>query len=447
MRSPDPEIGNRVHSPEGSFPIGSLPERIPSLHTPDLPPPPLALLCTRAEEAIGAAAWASRTGTDIVILPEHRLTPHVRSLLLESGYALVHLGTGASELPATARDARPGQVGILTSGTTGPPKLVAHSWDTLRTLRTDRGSRLRWLLVYESGTYAWFQVVTMALFLDGQDLVVPASADPEEVLLFGTATGADAISSTPTFWRILLFREPPERIARLPLRQITLGGERVDQALLDRLRALFPAARLTHIYASSEVGASIVVSDGREGFPKAWLESEGGPEPAASREQGAPTTPRTGEPSPARPRLLVREDRLLVASPYAALGAAGFVDTGDLVEFRGDRVVVVGRAGETIINVGGLKVSAVEVEQALLEHEQVAWCRVYPRTAPLVGQIVAADVVLRIPEAGEDARQAERALSAHLHGRVREAAIPRLWKFLEAIPVTEALKSPVGGTS
>jgi len=38
------------------------------------------------------------------------------------------------------------------------------------------------------------------------------------------------------------------------LRQITLGGEIADQAVLDALARRFPGARITHVYASTEAG-------------------------------------------------------------------------------------------------------------------------------------------------------------------------------------------------
>ena len=50
--------------------------------------------------------------------------------------------------------------------------------------------------------------------------------------------------------------------------------------------------------------------------------------------------------------------------------ADGFVDTGDLVERRGDRYLFVGRRGG-IINVGGMKVNPEEVEAALNSHRDV----------------------------------------------------------------------------
>jgi len=48
----------------------------------------------------------------------------------------------------------------------------------------------------------------------------------------------------------------------------------------------------------------------------------------------------------------------------------GFVDTGDIIDRRGDRLYFVGRRGG-VINVGGLKVHPEEVEAALNAHAAV----------------------------------------------------------------------------
>src|SRR4029077_2918568 len=89
---------------------------------------------------------------------------------------------------------------------------------------------------------------------------------------FGAAErhGVTHISGTPTFWRSFLLVAPPASLSEL--RQITMGGEAVDQPTLDRLRAAFPNAHITHIYASTEAGVVFSVHDGEEGSPAEWLE-------------------------------------------------------------------------------------------------------------------------------------------------------------------------------
>ena len=69
----------------------------------------------------------------------------------------------------------------------------------------------------------------------------------------------------------------------------------------------------------------------------------------------------------------------------------GFVDTGDMVELRGDRYYFVGRRGG-IINIGGLKVHPEEIEAVINRHAEVRMSRARSRSSPITGGIVVADV-------------------------------------------------------
>ena len=72
----------------------------------------------------------------------------------------------------------------------------------------------------------------------------------------------------------------------------------------------------------------------------------------------------------------------------------GFVDTGDMVELRGDRYLFAGRRGG-IINIGGLKVHPEEVEAVINRHPQVRMSLVRSKRSPITGSVVIADVVLK----------------------------------------------------
>ena len=81
------------------------------------------------------------------------------------------------------------------------------------------------------------------------------------------------------------------------------------------------------------------------------------------------------------------------ATRPALADADGFVDTGDMVELRGDRYHFVGRRGG-IINIGGLKVHPEEIEAVINRHAEVRMSRAKSRRSPITGGIVVADVVL-----------------------------------------------------
>ncbi|MEV4544220.1 class I adenylate-forming enzyme family protein [Micromonospora echinaurantiaca] len=319
-------------------------------------------------------------------------------------------GSGRSRPP------EPGRLWLLTSGSTGRPKRVGHTLDSLTTVRGPQPERT-WLCPYAPGSYAWWQVVTLSLTQPGQHLVVVEPDELDEWPVLAAAHGVDAVSGTPTFWRRTLYRDAAA-LARVPLRQLTLGGEPVDQAILDQLRELFPAARISWIYASSEVGAAIVVHDGRAGFPVDWLDRE----------------------VPGRPTLSVRGDELVITSPYHGVGLAGPVRTGDRVRVADGRVLITGRLDSDEINVGGSKVSAGLVRDVLTAHPGLAWARVTGRRAPLLGRMVVAEVV-PAPDAPEPPDEA--ALVRWCADRLPDHAVPRRIRVLTEIPVKETLKSDV----
>jgi len=346
------------------------------------------------------------------------MEPALRTELLEAGFSMV--GSERPEQPPAAarREAEPGRLWLLTSGSTGRPKRIGHTLETLTTVAGTQAPR-RWLCPYSPGTYAWWQVVTLSLAQPGQDLVVVDPADLETWTAVALEHGVTAASGTPTFWRQTVMRSGAE-LARVPLEQISLGGEPVDQAVLDQLRERFPDARISWIYASSEVGASIVVHDGMAGFPVEWLDQD-----------------REG-----RPRISVVDDELVIVSPHHGAGLEGAVHTGDRVVVADGRVQITGRLDRDEINVGGAKVSAGMVRGVLQAHPSVAWARVSGRKAPLVGRVVVADVV---PAGGADQGEAglTEALTAWCQERLPDYGVPRRIRFLDAIPAKETLKSDV----
>lgn len=271
---------------------------------------------------------------------------------------------------------------LFTSGTTGNPKIVEHALGALlgriggRSLKKNQGAR--WLLTYEPHSFAGLQVVLSAALSEGL-LISSARRDPATAVKTATLYGATHISATPTFWRAFLMAGGNGR--SLPLQQITLGGEAVDQATLDRLAEAFPTARIVHIFASSEAGALFSVRDGRAGFPAEWLQ---GP-----LDDGIHLRLRNGVLEVLSPNRMRR-----YASHQPTPSAEdGWLITGDLAEVRGERVLFRGRADRTV-NVGGLKVSPEEIEDFLLSHPAVREARAFAVASPLVGQLLAAEIVL-----------------------------------------------------
>ena len=333
---------------------------------------------------------------------------------------------------ATAgRRCNEGMVTLLTSGTSGRPKAANHTWSTLASpvRRDHRYARNRWLCAYPLNLYAGTQVMLQAL-LNWSTLVMPSSLDPRTVTRTMRAASVTHASGTPTFWRQLMLFGPHDELTACSLEQITMGGEAVTQGLLDQLSGLFPQIRLVHIYASTELGRLFSVTDKREGFPAEWLDR--------LPEKGIELRIVDGE-------LLARSRNAMLGYDRRATGDSeqptavplnGWIPTGDLVERHGDRVLFRGRKSD-IINVGGRKVMPATVETVLREATGVGDVRVYGKGSSLVGQLVAADIVL---ERGSNESTVRGEINRVVRGRLAQHEIPRLVRVVESIAHTTAMK-------
>lgn len=378
-------------------------------------PAPAAVVVEHSFDAVAPVLAHARTGAELLVVAAGRLDSDLRDELLGDGFNIVHpSGVTAAPEAHAPQDRR---LWLLTSGSTGRPKRIGHTLASLTTVSGELPPR-RWLCPYSPGTYAWWQVVTLGLGSAGQDLVVVDPEDLDGWVDAGIKYGVTAASGTPTFWRRTIMANR-ERLAALPLTQISLGGEPVDQAVLDQLSTCFPQARISWIYASTEVGASIVVHDGRAGFPVEWLDRavEG------------------------RPVIAIENGELVISSPYHGEGLAGAVRTGDAVVIEDGRVLITGRLDADEINVGGAKVSAGVVRSVLQSHPRVTWASVRGRKSPLVGSLVVAEVVLE--SRAVDDPDIETELSRWCQQRLPEYGVPRRIRLLDAIPAKETLKSDV----
>ncbi|HKQ58608.1 MAG TPA: class I adenylate-forming enzyme family protein [Candidatus Eisenbacteria bacterium] len=314
------------------------------------------------------------------------------------------------------------EVVLFTSGTSGTPKAALHGWASIAA-SIHTGEKLdgsRWLLTYSPTSYAGLQVFLHALLNGGQLSFGPSRAG--ELADLALRDQVTHVSGTPTFYRLLLSTARPETLAGLRWTQITLGGEPVDQHILDALRRRFPDAQITHVYASTEAGVGFSVQDGRAGFPARYLDTLGGDVglrivdgELQLRSRGAMRR-YLDEPDPPR------EDAWLAS--------------GDLVQVDGDRVHFLGRNSDRI-NVGGSKLSPVEVEEVLRGIEGIRDARVYGTPNPLTGQIVCADIVLA-PEA--DAVEMRPRILAACRARLPAFKVPRILHFVDRLATTAAGK-------
>jgi acyl-coenzyme A synthetase/AMP-(fatty) acid ligase len=325
---------------------------------------------------------------------------------------------------ATARHAT--EWVMFTSGTTGMPKMVVHTVAGLTGAikrNAAHGGPVVWGTFYDIRRYGGLQIFFRAV-IDGGSLVL---SDAKETVADHLARlglhGATHVSGTPSHWRRAIMS--PSARAMAP-RYVRLSGEIADQAVLDNLAAVYPAARIGHAYASTEAGVGFEVTDGLAGFPAAMI----GRLPSGvdmKVEQGT---------------LRIRSNR--TALRYVGGGAAaladadGFVDTGDIVELRDGRWHFMGRSNG-VINVGGLKVHPEEVEAVINRHPQVRMSLVRARRSPITGALVVADVVLR-EDGAAGPREVEQEILRLCRDGLTRHKVPSAIRFVPALAVATSGK-------
>jgi acyl-coenzyme A synthetase/AMP-(fatty) acid ligase len=312
---------------------------------------------------------------------------------------------------------------LLTSGTTGLPKLVAHTLSSLiAPITSDPGAApVVWSTFYDIRRYGGLQIFLRALLGNTPMVLSSAGESVGDFLRRAGARGVTHISGTPSHWRRALMSPAAHAIAP---RYVRLSGEIADQAILDHLKTTYPAAGVGHAFASTEAGVAFAVTDGRAGFPASLVD-----------QPGAAVTLRV-ENGSLRIRSARTATRYLGTAAEPLRDAEGFVDTGDMVERRGDRYVFVGRRGG-VINVGGLKVHPEEVEAVINGHPKVRMSLVRTRKSPITGALVVADVV---PHAMQDAAPAELAsltdeLLQLCRGQLPRHKVPAAITFVSSLAV------------
>jgi acyl-coenzyme A synthetase/AMP-(fatty) acid ligase len=283
-------------------------------------------------------------------------------------------------------------LGLTTSGTTGKPRVVWHAWDEIRSQVSTKVARgWTWASPFRAGSFAGVQVALQAWATGGDCLNL--KGDWSSLWEILDRVQPDALCCTPTFLDLLLLSESAWNGARRwSPQQITLGGEPLRRRVGQLGQTAFPAARVTLVYASAELGV-IAKSHGWDG----WFDLD------------ALTGRRIGWRLDDSGELLEVQN----SSHWHA--------TGDRVEVEAGRFRILGRAGH-VANVGGVKVSLAAVEAAAVTVPGVQAARAWAVPNPLTGHIVGLRFSV-LP--GSDPSKVVEALGRDLRRQLPREAHPR----------------------
>lgn len=287
---------------------------------------------------------------------------------------------------------------IYTSGTTEAPKGVACSHASIAVHDgppEPDGPLVRLLHAFPIGTNASQEALRISLRRDDRLPIALDVFDPERCAAAIERYRVDRLQLVPATARVLATSGVERRHDLSSVQVVTLSSAPTSPALLARLVGAFPTARFVNTYALTESGTARTLNPDALGRPDSVGRPVGhtqlrvvddGGEAVAAGQTGRIWLRRPGAPS----REYFRDP---VATAAAFVG--DWLRTGDLgwLDDEGE-LHLVGR-DEDIIICGGLNVSAVEVENVLAEHPEVLDAAVIGVPHDVLGQQVAAAVVVR----------------------------------------------------
>jgi acyl-CoA synthetase len=222
---------------------------------------------------------------------------------------------------------------------------------------------------------------------------------------------------------------------RLPLKMFACGGASVPRAVMERSEEQgIPAAR---VYGMTELPTVTVMSPTDPFDLRATTDGAVAPGVevrVVDDESNSLATGCEGE-------LLVRgPERMLgyldPAANRSALDDAGWFRTGDIGVLEDDGFLTITGRIKDVINRGGEKFSARDIEDLLASHPAVRQAAVVPGPDARFGEVPVAFVVLH---GGQESSVGE--LAAHLNtaGLARQKS-PTAWHFVDSLPMTPSGK-------
>lgn len=291
---------------------------------------------------------------------------------------------------------------IETSGTSGQPKKVSHTIQNLisSVKISDKYSDNIWVNTYDPSKMAFYQVFFQSI-LNHNCLINCFGENFKNIYEKITSNKSTHISATPTFYKMII----SELLVYDNIQQVTIGGEPLQEKLLEKIKLVFPNAKIKNIYASTEASSLLTSKNNIFTIPEKL-----------------------------KNHIKIKDNELILKKNLLGdFDSEDWFYTDDLVEMISkNSFKFIGRKS-LLIKVAGNLINPLQVEEEINKFKFTKICKIYSKINSVTGNILICDIVLNEKiEINEIKKQLSNVLKKH--------EIPSIFRVVEDIQFTETNK-------
>ncbi|UUO13222.1 long-chain fatty acid--CoA ligase [Dolichospermum heterosporum] len=292
---------------------------------------------------------------------------------------------------------------LFSSGSTGTPKGMLHDCEKLLSKYTKGGKSFNTLAFLSLDHIGGINTLLYQLSNGGTTLLAN-DRRPENICQLIENCQIELLPVSPTFLNLLLMSESYKNYDVSSLKIISYGTEVMPENTLTALANAFPGVRLKQTYGLSELG---ILPTKSESSDSKWVKLGG----------------EDYEVKIVDNILWIKTNSAMISylnAPYP-FDDQGWLNTGDVVEMKGDYFKILGRQSEMII-VGGLKVFPQEIENILIQMPEIDEVTVFGEPNAITGNIVVA--VVKPIDISIDERKMRKLIQSYCQPKLQSYKIP-----------------------
>lgn len=299
------------------------------------------------------------------------------------------------------------RVNLFTSGTSGNPKKIRHSFHSInKFIKIDeRHSKNIWGLAYNLMHISGLQVLFQSI-MNGNSLINLVGLKRDEVQNIFETYKVSHFSATPTFYRMNFSDGKVYKYVK----RISIGGEVFTNDLLKIIKKTFPNSKTNNIYASTEFGTMLSSSD--EYF-----------------------TIKDSQKNNIRIKKNQIEIFALNNTENIEKFEPKWIKTGDMVSYGNfkKKFKILHRTTD-LVNIGGANVSKIEVENEILKIDGIKNAKVYSKNNSLTGNLLFCDIVISMKNLDI------QTINQILRSRLPKYKVPSIINIVNFIDLTQSGK-------